>query len=61
MKDNKLTLKKGNELSFNYSLISVAEDLSKKDISEGMIPVEYCKKYNADMFVSNSYKKIIEY
>ena len=61
MKDNKLTLKKGNELPLNYSLTSVVETLSKKDISEGMIPVEYCKKYGADMFVRNPYKKIIEY
>jgi len=61
MKENKLKLKKGNELPFNYSLTSVEEALPKKDISEGMIPVEYCKKYNADMFVRNPYKKIIEY
>ncbi len=61
MKDSKLTLKKGNELPLNYSLISVEEDQSKKDISEGMIPVEFCKIYNADMFVRNPYKKIIEY
>jgi hypothetical protein len=61
MKDNKLKLKKGNELPLNYLLTSVEEALSKKDISEGMIPVEYCKKYNADMFVRNPFKKIIEY
>ena len=61
MKENNLKLKDGSELPYNYSLTSVEEAVAKKDISEGMIPVEFCKKYNADMFVRNPYKKIMEY
>lgn len=62
MDNKRLTPKESKKLPYNYSQYPV-EELSKDDLikKDDKLPFEFCKTYNATLFVRGPYKKIIEY
>ena len=62
MENKTLTIKKGKNLPYNYSLYPI-EKISKEALIEkaDTLPIEYCEAYNATLFVRPPYKKVVEY
>jgi len=54
--------KESKELPYNYSLYPI-EEINKEALTKkkDRLPIEFCKVYNATLFIRGPYKKIIEY
>lgn len=62
MDDHKLKPKESKQLPYNYSLYPVEVIGTAGTGRKGdPLPIEFCKAYNATLFVRAPYKKIVVY